>query len=72
MASLSSQVDPEKDQVQSVLTKLDSTMAATNKIVDEQNRREIKILLAKSQPNSCFFQNTLTKPIDYWLLVKVE
>ena len=33
MASLSSQVGPVKDQVQSVLTKLDSTMAVTNKIV---------------------------------------
>ena len=43
--SLSSQVKPVKDQVSSVLLKLDSTMASANKIVDEQNRREIKLLL---------------------------
>ncbi|MBN9337594.1 MAG: MCE family protein [Chryseobacterium sp.] len=44
--SLSSQVKPVKDQLSGVLLKLDSTLASTNKIVDEQNRREIKLLLA--------------------------
>ena len=58
--------------MQSVLTKLDSTMAATNKIVDEQNRREIKILLASLNQTVAFSKILLTKPIDYWLLVKVE
>lgn len=58
MASLSSQVGPVKDQVQSVLTKLDSTVAATNKIVDEQNRREIKILLASLNQTVASFKNT--------------
>lgn len=43
--SLSSQVKPVKDQLSGVLLKLDSTLASTNKIVDEQNRREIKLLL---------------------------
>ncbi|RRQ47051.1 MlaD family protein [Chryseobacterium sp. SC28] len=44
--SLSSQVKPVKDQLSNVLLKLDSTLASTNKIVDEQNRREIRLLLA--------------------------
>lgn len=44
--SLSSQVKPVKDQLSNVLLKLDSTLASTNKIVDEQNRREIKLLLS--------------------------
>lgn len=43
--SLSSQVKPVKDQLSGVLLKLDSTLASTNKIVDEQNRREIKLML---------------------------
>lgn len=44
--SLSSQVKPVKDQLSNVLLKLDSTLASTNKIVDEENRREIKLLLS--------------------------
>lgn len=44
--SLSSQVKPVKDQLTSVLAKLDSTLASTNKIVDEQNRQEIRLLLS--------------------------
>lgn len=44
--SLSSQVKPVKEQLSNVLLKLDSTLASTNKIVDEQNRREIKLLLS--------------------------
>lgn len=43
--SISSQVKPVKDQVSTVLLKLDSTVASVNKIVDEQNRQEIKVLL---------------------------
>jgi phospholipid/cholesterol/gamma-HCH transport system substrate-binding protein len=38
-------VEPVKDQLSSVLLKLDSTLTSTNKIVDEQNRREIKMML---------------------------
>lgn len=44
--SLSSQVKPVKDQLSGVLLKLDSTLSSTNKIVDEQNRKEIRLLLA--------------------------
>ena len=43
--SLSSQIMPVKDQISDVLLKLDSTLASTNKIVDEQNRQEIKLIL---------------------------
>lgn len=45
LKELTSQVKPVKDQLSGVLLKLDSTLASTNKIVDEQNRREIKFLL---------------------------
>jgi len=46
LSSISSQVGPVKDQVSSVLSKLDSALAKANSIVDDQNRREIKLLLA--------------------------
>ena len=58
MNSISSQVGPVKDQLQSVLTKLDSTVASTNKIVDEQNRREIKMLLANLNQTVSSFKST--------------
>ena len=38
--------------------KLDSTVAATNKIVDEQNRREIKMLLSSLNQTVASFKNT--------------
>ncbi|WBV59099.1 MlaD family protein [Chryseobacterium camelliae] len=46
MGSLSSQVGPVKDQLQTVLYRVDSLMANANKIVDDQNRAEIRALLA--------------------------
>lgn len=58
MNNISSQVGPVKDQLQSVLTKLDSTVAATNKIVDEQNRREVRLLLANLNQTVLSFKNT--------------
>lgn len=42
MAAMASEMSPK---VSSVLTKMDSALAQTNKILDEQNRREIKLLL---------------------------
>ena len=45
MNSLSSQVGPVKDKLTSVLSRLDSAVASTNKIMDDENRREIKLLL---------------------------
>jgi phospholipid/cholesterol/gamma-HCH transport system substrate-binding protein len=56
--SLSSQVKPVKDQLSNVLLKLDSTLASTNKIVDEQNRKEIKLLLANLNQTVASFKGT--------------
>ncbi len=58
MGSLSSQVGPVKDKLESVLSRLDSTVASTNKIVDEQNRREIKLLLANLNQTVASFRAT--------------
>ncbi|KPE51403.1 MlaD family protein [Chryseobacterium indologenes] len=46
LGSLSSQVGPVKDQLQTVLYRVDSLMANANQIVDAQNREEIRALLA--------------------------
>ncbi|QCX53218.1 MlaD family protein [Elizabethkingia sp. JS20170427COW] len=46
MADLSTQVGPMKDQVSSVLAKLDSVATSTNKMLDDENRRQIKLLLS--------------------------
>ncbi|MGX9985247.1 MlaD family protein [Chryseobacterium sp. POL2] len=56
--SLASQVGPVKDQVASVLTKLDSTMVSANKLVDEQNRQQIKLLLANLNQTVAAFKTT--------------
>ena len=45
MNSLSSQVGPVKDQLQTVLHRVDSLMVNANMVMNEQNREEIKILL---------------------------
>ena len=58
MSNLSSQVGPVKDQLQSVLAKVDSTVAATNKLLDEQNRREIKALLISLNQTVASFKQT--------------
>lgn len=46
LGSLSSQVGPVKDQLQTVLHRVDSLMTNANQLVDTQNRQEIKLLLA--------------------------
>lgn len=46
LGSLSSQVGPVKDQLQTVLHRVDSLMANANLLVDGQNRAEIKALLS--------------------------
>lgn len=58
MNSLSSQVGPVKDQLQSVLSKVDSAVASTNKILDEQNRREVKALLLTLNQTVASFKST--------------
>lgn len=45
LGSLSSQVGPVKDQLQSVLYRVDSLMMSANQVVNAQNREEIKVLL---------------------------
>ncbi|MDR6921609.1 MULTISPECIES: MlaD family protein [Chryseobacterium] len=46
LGSLSSQVGPVKDQLQTVLYRVDSLMANANQVVNAQNREEIRALLA--------------------------
>ncbi len=45
LGDISSQVVPVKDQLQNVLKRIDSLSNSANKIFDNQNRREIKMLL---------------------------
>lgn len=45
MSNLSNQVGPVKDKLENVLLQLDNTINSANKIVDEQNRKELKLLL---------------------------
>jgi phospholipid/cholesterol/gamma-HCH transport system substrate-binding protein len=45
MNSLSSQVGPVKDQLQTVLHRVDSLMVNANQVMNAQNREEIRILL---------------------------
>lgn len=46
LGSLSSQVGPVKDQLQTVLYRVDSLMSSANQVVNAQNREEIRLLLA--------------------------
>jgi len=46
LGSLSSQVGPVKDQLQTVLYRVDSLMSGANQVVNAQNREEIRLLLA--------------------------
>ncbi|SEM76321.1 MlaD family protein [Chryseobacterium taichungense] len=46
LGSLSSQVGPVKDQLQTVLYRVDSLMSNANQVVNAQNREEIRLLLA--------------------------
>ena len=53
--AMASEMGPK---VSSVLTKVDSTLASTNKILDEQNRREIKMLLSNLNATVSAFKTT--------------
>lgn len=55
---LSQEVKPVKDQLSTVLSRLDSTLASTNKIVDEKNRREIAALLVSLNQTVASFRET--------------
>lgn len=56
--SLSAQVGPVKDQVTGVLSKLDSTLASAHKLIDGQNRAEIKALLSNLNRTVQSFEGT--------------
>lgn len=58
LSSLASEVGPVKDKVTGVLSKLDSTLASANKLVDDQNRAEIKALLSNLNKTVQSFENT--------------
>lgn len=58
LGSLSSQVGPVKDQLQTVLYRVDSLMSNANRIVDEQNRAEIKALLLNLNKTVAALQTT--------------
>lgn len=58
MQSLTTQVKPLKNKVHSVLSNLDSTLVSTNQLLDEQNRREIKVLLTNLNNMVSSFKTT--------------
>jgi phospholipid/cholesterol/gamma-HCH transport system substrate-binding protein len=58
LGSLSSQVGPVKDQLQTVLHRVDSLMTNANQLVDSQNRQEIKALLSNLNKTVAALQTT--------------
>ncbi|WP_295204085.1 MlaD family protein [uncultured Chryseobacterium sp.] len=58
LGSLSSQVGPVKDQLQTVLYRVDSLMSSANQVVNAQNREEIKLLLANLNKTVAALQTT--------------
>lgn len=58
LTNLGAQVGPVKDQIQGALKRIDSLANNVNKIVDEQNRAEIKALLANLNRTVASFETT--------------
>jgi phospholipid/cholesterol/gamma-HCH transport system substrate-binding protein len=58
LGSLSSQVGPVKDQLQTVLYRVDSLMSNANQVVNAQNREEIRLLLANLNKTVSALQTT--------------
>ena len=58
MNNLSTQVGPVKDQLQSVLKRVDSLTNNANRLLDDQNRAEIKALLAGLNRTVASFEGT--------------
>lgn len=58
MKSLGAQVGPVKDQLQSAIKTIDSLSGNLNKVVDDQNRAEIKALLASLNRTVASFEQT--------------
>lgn len=55
ISAMASEMSPK---VSSVLSKMDSTLTSTNQILDEQNRREIRLLLANLNQTIASFKAT--------------
>lgn len=58
MKSLGGKVEPVADQLQSALKTIDSLSANLNKVVDDQNRAEIKALLSNLNRTVASFEQT--------------
>jgi phospholipid/cholesterol/gamma-HCH transport system substrate-binding protein len=58
LGSLSSQVGPVKDQLQTVLYRVDSLMSNANQVVNAQNREEIRLLLGNLNKTVAALQTT--------------
>ncbi|WP_294276927.1 MlaD family protein [uncultured Chryseobacterium sp.] len=58
LGSLSSQVGPVKDQLQTVLYRVDSLMSSANQVVNAQNREEIRLLLTNLNKTVAALQTT--------------
>lgn len=56
--SLSSQIGPVKDQLQSVLKQVDSVASSTNQLLNTQNREQIKTLLTNLNRTVLSFEST--------------
>jgi phospholipid/cholesterol/gamma-HCH transport system substrate-binding protein len=56
--NISSQIGPVKDQLQTVLKRVDSVAASTNQLLDAQNRAEIKTLLSNLNRTVLSFETT--------------
>lgn len=58
MNNISTQIEPVKDQVQVVLKRVDSLTSNANLLFDDQNRAEIRALLANLNRTVSSFENT--------------
>lgn len=56
--NISTQVGPVKDQLQSVLKRIDSVASSTNSLLNEQNRQEITALLRNLNRTVASFEGT--------------
>lgn len=56
--NISTQVGPVKDQLQSVLKRIDSVASSTNSLLNEQNRQEIAALLKNLNRTVASFEGT--------------
>lgn len=65
MAKITDQIGPVAEKLTSVLTRVDTLTKNTNKILDEQNRREIKALLANLNATALAFKQTAAQATTF-------